>query len=129
MGPAVIEPIVQKDGADCVIASVAMISERPYKEISSAALELWPQPHKTGLSVKDTQRLLKKVLGRTWESLLPKSIQLEEETGVLFVRLSEGYHAVALFEGVIVNPADGLIWSLHAYLATKKAHPVRFLRP
>lgn len=127
--PAVIEPIMQKDASDCVLAALAMVAAVPYKDVSRKALELWPTPHTTGLSVRDAQRLLKALLGHQWLSVAPKDANLEEETGVLFVKLTNGYHAVALFEGVVINPADGLIWNLPTYLATKKGHPIRFLRP
>lgn len=127
--PAVIEPIMQKDGSDCVLASVSMVLGLPYVQVSAMALELWPAPHKTGLTVRETQRLTKHLTGHYMQSVPTKGLTIEEETGILFVKLPDGYHAVVLFEGVLVNPADGLIWNPHAYLATVKGHPIRLLRP
>lgn len=126
--PAVIDPIMQKEGGDCVIASIAMISGIAYSEVSKKALELWPDPHHTGLTVREAQRLIKVLVGFMYDSIKPPA-DLDDETGVLFVKLPDSYHAVALFEGAIFNPADGLLWNRHAYLATKKAHAVRLLRP
>ena len=100
-----------------------------YAEVSRKAREIWPNPHHTGLTVRETQRLTHALIGRSLESLDVKTVDLEDETGVLFVKLPGDYHAIALFEGVVFNPADGLIWNRSAYFATKKAHPVRLLRP
>ena len=127
--PAVFEPIMQKEGGDCVIASLAMILGLPYQEVSKKALELFAKPHETGLSVRDTQRLIRSLTGRVFESVKAAELDLEDETGVLFVMLPHVYHAVVLFEGSVFNPTDGLMWNRHAYLATKKARPVRLLRP
>ena len=127
--PAVIEPITQKGDGDCVIASVAMLCGISYNEASKKAVELFPEPHKTGLNVKETQRLIKALVGRYFESLSTKTLDLDEETGILFVKLPDEYHAVALFEGSIFNPMDGLLWNRSAYFETKKAHTVRLLRP
>ena len=127
--PAVIELVTQKGGGDCVIASLSMILAIPYNEVSKKALTLFEKPHSTGLSVRDTQRLSKALVGRLLQSVDAAKIDLDDETGILFVKLPGDYHAVALFEGSIFNPADGLLWNRHAYLATKKAHVVRLLRP
>lgn len=127
--PAVIDPVTQKEGGDCVIASLAMILGISYSEVSKRALTLFVKPHHAGLTVRDAQRLIRSLTGRTFESLKASLVDLDDETGVLFVKLPSDYHAVVLFEGSIYNPADGLIWNRHAYFATKKAHPVRLLRP
>ena len=127
--PAVFEPIMQKEGGDCVIASLAMILGMPYQEVSKKAIELFTKPHETGLSVRDAQRMIRLLAGRVFQSIKATETDLDDETGVLFVKLPQDYHAVVLFEGSIYNPADGLFWNRHAYFATKKAHPVRLLRP
>ena len=129
--PAVIDPIMQKEEGDCVLACVAMVLGVSYSEVSSKALELFNRPHHTGLGTRDTQQLAKALVGRIFQSLRPSSEHdFTDDTGILFVKLAKiGEHAVVLFEGSVYDPSDGMLWSLHAYLATKKAHILRFLRP
>lgn len=127
--PVAIDPVIQKTEGDCVIASLSMLLGIGYPEVSHKARELWPNPHRTGLTVRDAQRLIRSLTGRVFESVKAVDNELDDQTGVLFVSLPDDYHAVALFEGVIFNPADGMIWNRSAYFATKKAHPVRLLRP
>ena len=129
--PAVIEPTVQKTNGDCVIASLAMVLGLPYVEVSKVAEAIQPDAQYNGITMRVAQRITNKLVGRQLQSINPKATEtdLESETGVLWLRMGREYHAVVLFEGVVYNPADGLIWNLHAYLATKKAHVVRLLRP
>ena len=127
--PAAIDPVVQKEEGDCVIASLSMVLGIGYAEVSRKAREIWQKPHHTGLTVREAQRLIHSITGRYFESLDAKKTDLDDETGALFVKLPNDYHAVALFEGVIFNPADGLLWNRSAYFATKKAYPTRLLRP
>ena len=131
MAPSVIEPTVQKSNGDCVIASIAMILGLPYHDVSKVALTVKPAPHEDGITMKEAQSICKKLVGHLFQSINPKGtdIDLDSDTGILWLRMGRDYHAVVLFEGIVYNPADGLIWNLHAYLATKKAHVVRLLRP
>lgn len=131
MAPSVIEPTIQKSSGDCVIAAIAMVLGLPYVEVSKMAETIKPDPRESGITIREAQRISQKLVGRTLQSINPKAteIDLESETGILYVRLGREYHAVVLFEGVVYNPADGLIWNLHTYLATRKASVVRLLRP
>ena len=127
--PVVIDPTQQKETGDCVIASLAMLLGVPYSAVSAKALEFWPKSNKSGLTVREAQRVIHALAGRYFESVDARKTDLDDETGILFVKLPGDYHAVALFEGVIYNPADGLLWNRSAYCATKKAQLQRLLRP
>ena len=131
MAPSVIEPIIQKSSGDCVIAAIAMVLGKPYVEVSQVAETIKPDPREKGITIREAQTIAKKLVGRQFESINPKATDtdLGSETGVLYVRLGRDYHALVLFEGVIFNPADGLLWNLEAYLGNKKAHVVRLLKP
>jgi len=128
MGPVIIEPIIQKDIGDCVIASLAMILGIPYAEVCSTALGLYPECSASGLTTRQMLAVTR-ALKRNLVSVPVKDLSLEGETGILDVRIGRRYHAVVLFEGVVFNPADGLIYNLDTYLASRKATPTRFFRP
>ena len=126
--PAIVEPIIQKDIGDCAIACLAMVLGLPYAEVCSVALALYPTSSSKGLTTRQMFAVVR-ALGRTLQSIPTKDTQLDAETGILDVRIGRRYHAVVLFEGVVINPADGLIYNLDTYLAARKATPTRFFRP
>lgn len=125
--PEVIEPIIQKEDSDCAIAVVAMLLQKPYREVSEVALKTFRQrPHSTGLELKQIKRLLEK-FGEKPVSLAPKAVDLTEETGILSIS-KKVPHVVVLFEGVIVDPANGLLYSIDAYCADQKARITRLIK-
>lgn len=126
--PVIIEPIIQKAEGDCVITALAMILAVPYAEVCSKALALYPTADTKGMTTRQMLTVVR-ALGRNLQSVPIKDANLEGETGILDVRMNRRYHSLALFEGVVINPADGLIYNLETYLATKKATPARFFRP
>ena len=129
--PAVINPVMQKNASDCAIASLAMLLGRSYEEVSKKALELFDKPHQKGLTTREIQRLARAVRGQSLQSIKIKNANLDEETGMLFVKRGTEEHACVLFEGVIFDPADGLIWNVPTYFAssTKKCYPIGLLKP
>ena len=126
--PAIIELIMQKSSGDCVIAALAMVLALPFVEVHVKAQELYPDCSKSGLTTREMLRVTR-ALGRNLSRVPLKDLQLDAETGLLDVRIRSSYHAVCLFEGVVVNPADGLIYTLDAYLASAHAKPTAFFRP
>ena len=127
--PVIIEPVIQRDAGDCVIASLAMVLGLPYVQVYTKAHEFYPDAHTTGLTTREMMRVVR-ALGKHLTSVAIKDVNLEAETGILDVRKGSGkYHAVVLFEGVIFNPADGLLYTLEAFLASSKTKPTRFFRP
>ncbi len=125
--PDIIEPIIQKEDGDCAIAAVAMLIQKPYRDVSEVALKMFKQrPHSTGLELRQIRALLKK-FGATPVSISPKEVDLAEETGILSIT-KKNPHVVVLFEGVIVDPANGLLYSIDAYCADQKARITRLIR-
>ena len=56
-----------------------------------------------------------------------KSKELDEPiTGLVIAERPGDAHVVVAFEGVIINPADGLVWNADAYLC-KRAWSVNAL--
>lgn len=127
--PSVISPVSQQGNYDCVIAALSTLLSIPYPDVKKAAHKEVEDPKATGISVRECQFIAKRLTGRTFQSVRPDNAELNIETGILFCKVPGGYHAVVLFEGILFNPQDGLVWNYETYLASKKAHPVRFLRP
>lgn len=126
--PLVVEPRIQIDSGDCVICCLSMILGIPYVQVSAEALKIRADVGQKGLTTRQMMRVVRG-LGRNLTSLPISDINLEGETGILDVRKGRVYHAVVLFEGVVYNPADGLLYNLDAYLSAAKATPIRFHRP
>jgi hypothetical protein len=109
-----IEPIVQKDVADCGIASLAMLLGRPYQEVSKVALAIVSKKvHKRGLWSTEVKRIAKALDIR----LRVRRKLRDEATGLLVLKRPGEAHIAVLFQGVVINPADGLVWDYDAYLA------------
>lgn len=112
MKPAVlcVEPIVMKGDDDCAIASLAMLLGKPYSEVYSMAR----RRRQAGLWSTDIRRIARR-FGRqltSYRQPLPQT-----PTGVLIVERPSSAHAVLVFQGVVVNPADGLLWDFDAFLS------------
>jgi len=117
--PTILEPIVQKNIGDCALASLAMLLGLPYQDVSAEALRMTRKPHTTGLGTKQINALAKRLKAKLEKVPHP---DLEVETGIIYLSYPSGdEHAAVLFEGILINPADGLIYSLDVYLATHKA--------
>lgn len=109
------EPTIQKGSTDCGLAALAMAIGVPYREVSDESRKLNLKAHKVGLYTVDMLKLAKR-LGHPM-----RKVRGVCETGVLIVgRGKKQAHAVTMFCGVLVNPADGLLWELESYLATGK---------
>lgn len=107
------EPIVQKGAADCSLAALAMALGVPYRKVSDTAREMKLAPHKKGLYTVEMLRLAKRL------DHPMRKVAGVCETGILLVgRGRHDAHAVTMFCGVVINPADGLLWELESYLAT-----------
>lgn len=118
--PAILEPIIQKASNDCGIACLAMLLGKPYATVSAAALSAIKRPHQNGLSTREIV-----ALARTLGARLAKAhhgVDLADETGLLLVEYPDGdLHFCVLFEGIVVNPADGLLYVPDVYVSSRKA--------
>lgn len=126
--PVVVEPQIQKDAGDCVIICLSMVFGIPYVRVCEEAIKIKSDACQKGLTTKEMMRVAR-ALGKSLLSLPIQDLQLESETGILDVRKKRAWHAVVLFEGSVYNPADGLLYTLDAYLSSSKAVPQRFFRP
>ncbi len=127
--PAIIQPIRQVSEGDCALCSLAMILGKSYQEVSAAASSFIVKPHKNGLGTGEIKKIALK-LGAKLTSTKTKGLPLDEETGIFLVRFPDKIeHAVVLFQGVIYDPYDGLLYDSTTYLSSKNAHPLNLLRP
>lgn len=124
--PAIIEPVMQKTGMDCIVVCLAMLLEKPYIEVADAARAVDPHALDVGLTVSETRRVATK-LGR--RLVVRPEPDLDEDTGILFVKRKgqRTFHAVVLFNGSVYNPATGLLSTADAYLAIDHARIYKFL--
>ncbi len=126
--PVIIEPIIQKDIADCGIACLAMVLGVPYVLASTIAREVTKKPHSTGLGTRQMLSIARK-LGYAMECIKAADVNVDEDTGILFVGFASSEHATVLFQGVLVNPADGLLYDPSTYLTSNKGRVLGMLRP
>ncbi len=125
--PDIVEPIIQKEDMDCGICVVAMLIQKSYREVSEVALKTFrSRPHSAGLDLRQIKRLLIK-FGEKPVSLSPKQVDLTEETGILSIT-KKSPHVVLLFQGVILDPANGMLHDMDAYLAYQKGKITRLLK-
>jgi ABC-type bacteriocin/lantibiotic exporter with double-glycine peptidase domain len=125
--PDIVEPIIQKEDMDCGICVVAMLVQKSYREVSEVALKTFrSRPHSAGLDLRQIKMLLQK-FGEKPVSIAPKQVDLTEETGILSIT-KKNPHVVLLFEGVIVDPANGMLHNIDAYLAYQKAKISRLIK-
>jgi ABC-type bacteriocin/lantibiotic exporter with double-glycine peptidase domain len=116
MKPVAIKVIMQNTGADCAVAALAMGLGRPYEAVSDA-LPQRSAAMRHGLSVKQIINVAKR-LGRTLRRV---KFNEDEHSGILsLTQRDTGLgHVVLYVEGVIINPADGVVWlDVGTYLRT-----------
>lgn len=117
--PVAVEIVVMKDASDCGVCALAMLLGQPYVEVYRAAEALSPQCSRRGLWNTELTRIARK-LGAVLSIVKPVPHDLSEATWILAVQKPKQAHYVMLFEGVILNPADGLAWNVDAFLARGK---------
>ena len=121
--PIAIHPARQYSEGDCGLASLSMLSGKPYTVVRAAASALYPDAVNFGSTRRHLLRIaasLKYPL-KLRDLAKASSEDLDETTGLLVVskRAGRGWHAhaVVLFEGVVIDPSDGLVWGIDPYLA------------
>ncbi len=126
MTPLAIEPVVMKDATDCGVAALAMLLNKPYVQVYQVAQTEAADVRK-GLFNTDAIRIAAK-LGVTLKAKRNPD-DLSEATGLLAVKKLKKRleHFAVLFQGVLINPADGLIWNVEAYLARGQWKPTWLL--
>lgn len=108
-----IDPIMQKDAADCAVACLAMLLGVGYQQARSACPR---NVGSEGLTPRQIRNVAKK-LGQPLRYLKVGRFDPDNVVGVLhlqrpFVDSKDvDYHVAVIVNGVIYNPADGLIWT------------------
>lgn len=121
--PLLVEPTVQKNHSDCVVAALAMYLGVPYRLISETIDTLGIKLGMRGLDWMQAIQIAAK-LGATLDYIVIRDVDdIRDETGIVSVewpeRRKKVSHALLLFQGVLINPADGLIYDLDAYIHDK----------
>ena len=103
-----IEIIIQKTAADCGVAALAMLTGHTYVGVAACV----PQLNATlanGMSIGQLQKL-----ARTLGWPLKKTLFADDGEAVGLVSLSRGKkeagHVVVYAEGLIIDPANGVLW-------------------
>jgi hypothetical protein len=122
MHPVAIKPNAQT-GDDCAIVALQMYTGLPYPHIAAVVAAEAPRAFLRGMWTKEMQRI-GKLLGLT---LKYRKAFAEDDTGILLLQLEDGCHAVVLFQGVVVNPGDGMVWDYATYLHKSAATPLGLL--
>jgi hypothetical protein len=126
--PALVEIHVQKNLSDCAVASLAMISGRPYRVVSEAAVAAAPTVHTRGLWTTQILAIAKAIKFPLRRVKHP----LDDDTGLVIVKDATGKtndcHVAALFQGVLIDPATGNVWDFDTYLHTQQWVVIGFLR-
>ena len=115
-----LEVIVQKTGADCAVAALAMLAGRPYRAVSDAARTVAPTAHSRGLYTTQILTIAESIGFPLKAIARPASflkVSVVDHTGILTVRRKKDDHAVVLFQGVIVDPMNGMVWDFETFLA------------
>lgn len=121
--------VLQRAIGDCGIAALATVLEQSYEDVYIAAAKVDNARGRNGIRLPTLIRIGKK-LGA---SFLQKRQHEDDDEGLLVVTWREphghpfGSHLVALGEGVIADPADGVILRPDEYFTRYKATAGSFL--
>jgi hypothetical protein len=117
---AAVNPMIQRGLSDCGLVCLQMLLDRPYDVIRDTALKIAPRLHESGVYVSELKRI-SKALGSPLTYRKLNFGPPDGEFGILRVKLLKrrGYHFVVLFNGVVINPSDGLVWDADTYLENK----------
>lgn len=122
--PVTITPTMQIGPGDCAIACLAMLLGVPHQAIMAAV------PHKRAVMQRGlSNRQIVNIGKRLGREVRRKGghVDLEEDVGIL--KLESGRdrrcgHAVVLVKGLVINPADGLVWvDAETFLKTEPWRP------
>jgi hypothetical protein len=113
----------QQTGNDCAIVALAMYLGIPYPKIAAVVAAMAPRAFLRGMWTAEMRRVAK-TLGTTFRY---KKKFGEDETGILILQLEDECHAVVLFQGVVLNPGDGMAWDYDSYLSKACATPLGLL--
>jgi len=115
-------PRAQRIEEDCAHTTLAMYLQLGYEEVVREAPEL-----RGGLTIGQFKRTAEKLGVKL--TVLRRVPDLEDFTGVLWLRTyaNSFRHTVLCFQGVICDPATGLVWDRETYLKKTKYKVERVL--
>lgn len=125
-----VQVVPQQEHADCGIAALAMLLNKRYLDVYSAAVtKRFPKPHDSGMYTRQLQQLARRfgvslVLRRSWD--------LENDCGLLTVERTEKkpdefvQHLVLLKFGLIFD-TDLTVWEPESYFDMQGFRPVSIL--
>lgn len=117
-----------RDKNDCGVWCLATYLSKPYEEVVAAVAQHDPAG---GLNGMDTQHFIAaaRTLGQVLE--VRGQFDLDEDTGILFVRFVKGgaYHALVLKKGQVLDMrGTGIsLWDVDVWLGAKRAKPISLL--
>jgi hypothetical protein len=120
--PIAIQPRKQTS-ADCAIVALEMFLGIPYAQVAAFVAATSPKAFIRGMWTTEIQR----VAAGLGTKLKRQRKWADDDSGILVLQLEDACHAVVLFEGVIINPGDGMVWNYDAYLAKACAQPLHLL--
>lgn len=111
--PTVIEPCIQKDQADCGVACLAMLLGLPYQQVRDVAPSTVGHAGMSNRQLRTTARHLGHRL--RYHSKIDDDdigiLDLQRPVNALRPAGEWEGHYVLFVRGVIVNPADGTLWT------------------
>lgn len=115
--PVFIEPIVNKDVADCTISCLVMWTGKSYQDVLEAAPS---QAHKRGMYNREVIETAAK-LGTAL--VARRRYDVSEDDGILMLAPrppNKQAHAVVLLNGLVLDPYNGRLWlDVGVYLTTE----------
>uniref|UniRef100_A0A6M3LCK4 Putative guanylylate cyclase n=1 Tax=viral metagenome TaxID=1070528 RepID=A0A6M3LCK4_9ZZZZ len=116
-------PVMQRLDWDCGVVCLIMLLNVTPKDAYAAARACIRNVEKGGIDVRG----MKQIARRLRKSLIvvrdPTPEQLTDATGILYGRKPRGWHYMLLFQGVIYDPSDGVVWDLDEACRYKRFKP------
>lgn len=120
--PLVVIPRRQ-ESADCGVVALAQWLGLPYTQVAAAVATVRPMALADGMYQSEIVKVAR-IFDRTFKVRRKFNVE-DRPSGLLMLEMTDGHHAVVLFEGVIIS--DGKVWNYDAFLAQAKAKPLSLL--
>jgi hypothetical protein len=119
-----VEMVMQKDGADCGVASLAMLLGKGYSDVRAMCQKNVGDIGMTNAQIHSAARKLGRKLKYHRGNKTFKLGIIKLERAVHDRPRTKEYHVAVFFYGVILNPADGLVWEPEALFAARRWKPI-----
>jgi hypothetical protein len=122
-----LEPVMQKDIADCSVACLVMLSGRSYRDVLAA----FPKRARVGTEGVSDRQLMNAAKRLGCPLRYVRDGNLDGVVGILSLeRVTEpgeepSWHSVIVANGTIWNPAEGLLWpDIDAFFRARRWRPL-----